>query len=86
MAFLCCDKFGHGWGFLGHDRTFLVATENRQDQRSPGHNIRDRGLAMTKEVYVVTEKKKMMSRHSSLMLEGVYCHNRDLCVATKNNY
>ena len=27
----CCDKFGLGWEFLGRERTFLVATENRQD-------------------------------------------------------
>ena len=26
-----CDRFGLGWGFLGRDRIFLVATENRQD-------------------------------------------------------
>ena len=27
----CCDRFGLGWEFLGRERTFLVATENRQD-------------------------------------------------------
>ena len=26
-----CDKLGLGWGFLGCDRTFLVAKENHQD-------------------------------------------------------
>ena len=48
------------WLWLGISRSqqnFPYCDRERQDQRFPGRGIRDRVLAMTKEVYVVIEKK-----------------------------
>ena len=35
-----CNRFVLGWGFLGRDKKFLVAIENRQDGRFLGRDIR----------------------------------------------